>query len=256
NNLGSALFSLGDYSAARTIHEDGAHRSFEIGYQMGEGDHLDNIGGTAWAVGDYSLAIAQYRAALEIRDRMDDAWGVAISNSNLGGAYRAQGDPAKGLDLYRRALDIDREIGRRRGEAYDLHGIGLCQLDMGHYNLASEALGQAASIREELGEEHLANESHVACAVAMLRRGDEPAATSLVDRMLERENDSMFDGAVETTATLLRCVEVIAETEPDRATALRAFTSDRVAERAGRISDPDQRESYLRSVEAHRDSRT
>jgi hypothetical protein len=88
----------------------------------------------------------------------------------------------------------------------------------------------------------------------MLRRGDEATATSLVGRVLERERDTMFDGAVETTATLLRCVEVIEHTEPDRATALRAFTTERVAERAQRISDPSQRESYLRSVESHRDS--
>lgn len=252
NNLGSALFSMGDYSAARLIHEAGALRSQEIGYRLGEGDHLDNTGGTAWAVGDYELAIDRYSAALAIRERADDAWGIAISKGNLGATRRALGYPADGLGLYREALQIDQRIGRRRGEAYDLHGMGLCQLDLERYNLASEALAQAASIRAEIDEAHLANESNAAWAVAMLRRGDEQEALALVEAILEAEGPEPFEGAVETTASLLRCVEVLQISDPSRAAELRRHTAKRVRERSTRISDPTQRGSYLNGVRDHR----
>ncbi len=252
NNLGSALFALGDYSEARTMHEAGAARSADIGYLMGEGDHKDNAGGTAWAVGDYGVAMELYSAALAIRERMDDAWGIAISKGNLGATRRAMGYPDDALILYREALAIDRRIGRRRGEAYDLHGVGVCLLDLERYNLASEALGEAADLRTELGEHHLANESRAACATAMLRRGDVADAVALVDSVLEDEGDDMFEGAVETTVSLLRCIEVIDHVDPERATQLRRLTAERVAARAARISDPSHRRSYLESIEAHR----
>lgn len=254
NNLGSVLFAQGDYSAARKIHEEGATRSAEIGYRLGEGDHLDNTGGTAWAVGDYALALDRYSAALAIRERMRDAWGVAISKGNLGATQRALGQAAEGLALYREALEIDRRIGRRRGEAFDLHGMGLCYLDLGRNNLASESLAEAAGIRESLGEAHLANESHAACAVAMARRGDVAEAVELIETMLEAEGPSLFDGAVETTATLLRCVEVLEHVSADRAAQLRSVAADRVTARAERIGDPIQRNLYVSSVSAHREA--
>ena len=251
NNLGTVVFATGDYSAAREIHREGARRSREVGYRMGEGDHLDNMGGTAWAVGDLEMAEEYYSAALKIRAAMDDAWGVAISKGNLGLVHRAMGQPEEGLALYREALEIDRRIGRRRGEAYDRHGIGLCHLDLQRYNLATEAFGQAASVREELGERHLANESRVACAVAMKRRGDEESASELVSTVLQNEGDDFFAGAIETTASWLRCIEVLEESSPEVVGELRKRAREGVLERASRISDPTQRQTYLERVESH-----
>lgn len=251
NNLGTALFSIGDYSSAREIHRAGANLSGEIGYRMGEGDHLDNMGGTAWAVGDLDLALDYYSEALRIREKTNDAWGVAISKGNLGSTKRAMGDHEEAIDLYRQALEIDRSIGRPRGEAYDLHGLGLCHIDLEHFNLANEALREAARIREELGETHLANESHVACAITMLRAGDTDGAVEIVETVLASEGDSFFDGAVETTAARLRAIEVIEARSPERARALRETTAQGVVERAARISDAAQRQSYLERVASH-----
>lgn len=251
NNLGTAIFSMGDYARARVIHQEGADRSRDIGYRMGEGDHLDNMGGTAWAVGDLALALQYYSEALRIREGMNDAWGVAISKGNLGSTQRAMGNPDLALDLYRQALQIDQRIGRRRGEAYDLHGIGLCHLDLARYNLASESLRRSAAIREELGERHLANESHVACALAMQRGGDPTGATELVETVLADEGDEFFSGAVETTASRLRAVEVLEHGSPELAHSLKERTKEGVLERAKRISDPEQRRTYLEEVESH-----
>jgi tetratricopeptide (TPR) repeat protein len=256
NNLGTAIFSIGDYSAAREIHREGAERSRQVGYRMGEGDHLDNIGGTAWAVWDLKLAVEYYTAALEIREGMADRWGIAISKGNLGAAHRAMGDLHQGLALYREALEIDRRIGRRRGEAYDLHGIGLCQLGLGRNNLAAEALGQAAEIREELEEPHLANESRVAQAVALMRRGDTAEAAELVERALEEEGDHFFAASMETTATRMRCIEVLTAHSPALAEAVTKRARDDVQRRASRISDPDHRSAYLERAEAMFDEAT
>lgn len=252
NNLGSVLFATGDYSAARHIHEAGAERSRAIGYRMGEGDHLDNVGGTAWAVGDFELAIAHYTAALEIRELTGDAWGMAISKGNLGTTYRAKGDPERARTLCEEALAIDRKIGRRRGEAYDLHGLGLCHLDLGEFDRAVDLLDAAAAIRTELRERHLANESLVAAATARWRRGDVHAAATMIEGVLAEEAVDLFSGAVETTATLLRCIAVLESVDPDEAERLRATTVSLVAQRAARISDPEHRASYLAEVASHR----
>jgi class 3 adenylate cyclase/tetratricopeptide (TPR) repeat protein len=251
NNLGSAIISKGDYSKAREIHKEGAKRSREVGYRMGEGDHLDNLGGTAWAVGDLDLAVDYYTTALRIREGMGDLWGVAISKGNLGLARRALGEVHEGLALYREALEIDQRIGRRRGEAYDLHGIGLCQLDLGRNNLAAEALAGAARIRQELEEPHLANESQVAHAVAIMRRGDMAEAAELVQSALDDEGDDFFAACVETTATRLRCVEVLEAINPEIAAELRSRAKTDVVRRAGLISDPEDRRTYLEQVESH-----
>ena len=251
NNLGTAIFSIGDYSRAREIHREGAARSREIGYRMGEGDHLDNMGGTAWAVGDFDSALDYYSESLAIREGMEDAWGVAISKGNLGSTHRAMGNPELALELYSEALEIDDRIGRRRGVAYDYHGIGLCHLDMDHLDLAVESLEKSTAIRTELEEIHLANESKVAAAVARLRRGDQEAAKVAVEEALEEEGESFFEGAVETTAARLRAIEVMEAVDPDRADGLRDLTRQGVMARSERISDPDQRRSYLEDVTSH-----
>lgn len=218
---------------------------------MGEGDHLDNMGGTAWAVGDLDLALDLYGEALRIRQSMDDSWGMAISLGNLGATHRAKGDPAKALTVYREALEIDQRIGRKRGEAYDLHGIGLCHIDLGRYNLATESLKASAQLRESLGESHLANESHVACAQAMLRAGDTADALALVETTLEDEADDFFAAAVETTSSRLRAIEVLESTFPELADKLMQRTRAGVLERSRLISDSDQRLTYLQQVESH-----
>ena len=250
NNLGTAMFSLGDFSSAREIHSTGVDRSRQIGFRMGEGDHLDNMGGTAWAIGDYELATHLYGEALDLRREMDDAWGIAISLGNLGAEARSSGRPAEGLKYYEEALQIDREIGRRRGEAYDLHGIGLCHLALEQFDLAEAALTAAATIRLDLSEPHLANESRTACAVAMLRKGNTREATQLIEEVLQSEGDRFFAGAVETTATRLRSIEVVASTDPDHASTLIARTREDIERRAKRISDPDDRRSYIEETEA------
>lgn len=249
NNLGSALFALGDYSAAGDIHRNGAERSRSIGYLMGEGDHLDNLGGTHWAMWQLEEALGRYEAALAIRERISDDWGMAISTGNIGSTRRAMGDAEAGLALYRRALEIDQKMGRRRGEAYDLHGIGLCHLDLGRLNLAVEELARSAEIRSDLGEDHLAHESKAACALAMLRRGDTEQATELVNEVLEEEGDEFFAWAVETTASRLRCIEVLDVSDPGRARSLRQRTLQRVTERTEAISDPVQREQFLQRLQ-------
>jgi hypothetical protein len=153
--------------------------------------------------------------------------------------------------LYREALEIDQRIGRRRGEAYDLHGIGLCQLDLGRNNLAAEALAGAARIRQELEEPHLANESQVAHAVAIMRRGDMAEAAELVQSALDDEGDDFFAACVETTATRLRCVEVLEAINPEIAAELRSRAKTDVVRRAELISDPEDRRTYLEQVESH-----
>ena len=104
----------------------------------------------------------------------------------------------------------------------------------------------------ELGETHLANESKVACATAMARNGDGAAATKVVEEVLESEGDDPFAAAVETTSTLLRCIEVLEPTAPERAAELRARAAAMVERRSRLISDPKQRASYLAAVESHR----
>ncbi len=251
NNLGSALITSGDYAAARVIHSAGIRRSIEIGYRLAHSDHLDNRGGTAWAVGRYAAAKADYEAALAIRRRLHDAWGIAISLGNLGGVNRALGDLDLARAQYEEALAVDRSIGRRRGEAFSLHGLGLVHRDAGALSAARVALEQAVAVRTEIGERHLANESTVALADVLRRTGDITSAAALVDEAMRSEGSDRFGAAIETTAALLHCYHVLAETAPDRATELLATMAAAIQERSSRISDEEQRRSYLHDVPSH-----
>ena len=98
----------------------------------------------------------------------------------------------------------------------------------------------------------MANESSVAAAVGRLRRGERHDAAVIVEGALAEETGDLFAGAVETTATLLRCIEILESVDPDQAADLRRQTATLVAERASRISDPDHRASYLAEVASHR----
>ena len=78
---------------------------------------------------------------LDVRDR-------ALERLHL--AHRAAGDLPLALDYYQKARQIRQEIGDRRGEATDLHNIGLILAAMGNRAEARQSLTQATHLFEEI----------------------------------------------------------------------------------------------------------
>ena len=146
---------------------------------------------------------------------------------------------------------MDRSISRRRGEAYTYQGIGQLERDRGNLEASAEALGHAITIRQELHEVHLLNESKVTLADVLVRMGQTERATNLIEEAIASEGESNFSGAVETSAALLACYRVLRETQPERAARMLAVMHETLMDRASRISDEAQLEGYLHKVEAH-----
>ncbi len=184
NNLGSTYWELGRYADARSVHERSILVCRELGNKLGEGDNIDNLGGVAWVLGNYTLAIRQYRSALELRESIDDKWGVAISLSNLASAYRMQGAYEQALDYYHQSLLLYQLGGRKRSEAYVMHGEGEALLKLGRLDEAWARLQEALALRIEIGDRIRLLETYAALIRAALARNDLPQATAYCETMV------------------------------------------------------------------------
>lgn len=185
NNLGTALWSLERYLEARETHERALELCREIGHRRGEADNLDNLGGVAWVLGEYEEAISFYSRALELRRTLSDQWGISISLGNLGSAYRLWGKTEEALTFYQEALTFNQTLGRRRGEGYVWHGIGLARLEVGDFHAAVDALLTASAIRRELGEQQNFLESQAALLLVYVTMGQISNATTLLKTNLD-----------------------------------------------------------------------
>lgn len=247
NNMGSALWGLGDFSAAAEVHREGVERSRAIGYRMSEGDNLDNLGGAHWAVGHLDDAIVHYCEALELRRRSRDLWGVGISLSNLGTAYRSANRLDDAIESFREGIEIDVSIGRTRGEAYSQHGLGWALLEVGQPHEALAAFDRAMAIREELGDKVHILESRAGRARALARAGDTAAAGESARAIAGQLDEAFFSHATEPFRVVQTVLELLDNT--GLAADLTERATRELGVRADRISNPDDRASYLAAVE-------
>jgi tetratricopeptide (TPR) repeat protein len=150
NNLGIALFHLGEYTQARAYYEQSlARRDFDD--KQGRAQTLMNLGNIASNLGQYPEAIVYSEQALTLFRELEDQHGEADTLNNLGNISFHQGEYVQAREYYEQSFTITHNLGDRQGEARSLTNLGLVARNMGEPVRARRYYEQALVLFRELG---------------------------------------------------------------------------------------------------------
>ena len=253
NILGMAGVASGELSEAklRTMEAlDIARTADDVDAEM---TYLSNLGVALMALGSYEAASDCFAETLERAVASGDRFLEGTASVNLAWAETALGEWA---DARRRAsvgLELKRAQGQREAEAEALLWLGHALAGMGEFDEAERAYRDSAAIRAELGQTALGLEAEAGLLRVSLEREDLPAVRERMAPILEAlDADPGLEGAWEPLRIPLSVVEALRAIGDDRAEAVLEQAMTSLAERSAMISDPADRDQYLRAVPWHR----
>ena len=247
NSLGVAAQGRGDYRLSAAYFEESLAIANTIGDRMGAGTVLGNLGVQKTHLGQYVQARQFFEQSLQIARETDDQTGVNINLLNLGAILTYLAEYEKSLDLFAEALRGARETGDKPLEGYVLNGLGLALVWGGRAREAIAPLREAIALRDDLGQPHLAVESHGFLAEALAAEGDVAGAASEAGMVL----DFLVKGQLEEAEDLLRVLLAIYRALTAAGDERAAGVLDRAYRELQTLAaqlDPQARQVYLENV--------
>ena len=149
---GLLAYWLGDYPAARALHEECLAIWRQLGDQWGASASLNNLGMVARSQGDNASARTLYEDSLAIKRELGDQWGVGASLNNLGNLAADQGDFPASRPLHEESLAIWRKLGDRGSIATALENLGHVAYEQGDLASARALHVESLTMRRQLGD--------------------------------------------------------------------------------------------------------
>ncbi|MEM7334641.1 MAG: tetratricopeptide repeat protein [Chloroflexota bacterium] len=151
SNLGIVARYEGNYDEARRLNEEALGLRRQLSDQRAISISLNNLGNLALDQGDFSLARHHMEEALEIMRKIGDTGSIAITLNNLGNVLRDQHDYKIARKFYNEGLEINATLGNKWALAYLFEDIGCLEAMELQPERASQLIGAAALLREEIG---------------------------------------------------------------------------------------------------------
>ncbi len=176
NGAGNLAYNQGDYSTAKTLHEESLRIRRELGDSRAAAGSLNNLALIARRHGDYAVARALLDEALELNRALGNRSWEAINLNNLGSILTEQGDHAAARELQEASLSIFRELGNEWGEAMALCDLGQVAYNRGDIAASRVLYEESVALQESVGDRRvmaiaLTGLGNIAC-----RLGDHKAA--------------------------------------------------------------------------------
>jgi predicted ATPase len=150
--MGRLARQLGDYTQARTMHEQSLALFREIEDKFGIAREMDALGEIAHQLGDYSQALAMHTESLAIRFEINDKEGMAMSLNQLGILALDRGQYQHAGDLLEESLKLTREMGDKLYTAFSLNNLGFAAYHLSEYTRAIPLIEEALSLYRELND--------------------------------------------------------------------------------------------------------
>lgn len=203
-------------------------------------------------VGEYAQTRDCCLCALRLGERMNDAFNPTHFLDFLGLAYHYLGDDITALRYLQQTADLCKAAGDPRALAYALHWSGQVLLARGEYSNAADSYAQAVDIRLLHHQPHLALQSQAGLARVRIAQGRTAHALALVDPIVAQLAALRQQDVEDPSMLWLNCYWVLWANNDRRAEAVLVEAHDIVQERAGRISDPAMRRTFLHNIAVHR----
>jgi len=254
-HLGSAALGQGDCDAARTHYQQVVTVSHEIGDRWNEAPpHL--LSGLVYHhLGDHESARDQYEQYLRGCHEVGDRRGVPIALSQLGLLSHHVGDDETAREYAQEALQIVRQQGARLYEGAILICLGHALLGLGSLDEAAQTYGQSLDLLQASERPRFAMDALSGLARIRVAQGDLSQAQAHVEEILCYLEDHTLGTVCQLEEPLrihLTCYRVLQANGDSRAEDILEEAHTLLQERAAKISDEEERRSYLQNVAAHR----
>ena len=151
SNLGIVARYEGNYDVAQQLNEEALELRRQVTDQRAISISLNNLGNLALDQGDFAAAQRHMEEALEIMRKIGDTSSTAITLNNLGNVLRDQGEFKVARKFYNEGLEINATLGNKWALAYLFEDIGCLEALEDQPERASQLIGAASLLREEIG---------------------------------------------------------------------------------------------------------
>jgi predicted ATPase len=154
SGAGTLAFNHGDFTSARTYHEQSLSIMREIGDQEGIVNSLHSLGQVAQMCSDYASAKSFIEESLSLlyRHACYDRQSIAYRLTSLGNVASDQGDYASARAYLEQSLSVFRKIGNPRGIGFTLESLGNAASGQGDYSLARAYFEESLSVCREYSD--------------------------------------------------------------------------------------------------------
>lgn len=245
--LGMIQYVGGYYSDAAQYHSTAYALAHERGDTFQLGIHLTNKARVLHKLGKYEEALKNFEESLELKKRVGDRRGQTFNLIGIGQVATALEQFEKAEKSLQEALRISRDIRDNRGVSNALFSLGVMELERKNPNKALDYLKESYQLRAQLGLKSENIEDLSALARAYLDTNKHEEALKVSKMAVELFDQQQKVPGEEQEIYYNHFCVLSALDEPDAAEYLQK-TREMLYSQAENITDPDDREHFLRHV--------
>lgn len=151
NSIGETYVRLGDFKKASEYHQRAVDRVRDLNLPGFSGLFLRNVAGDYAQSHQLDEAVQTLTQALALSENSKDRRLKGFVTNDLGAIYFEEGDLKKARDYLGQALSVRRDIGDKRGVAETLMHLGITELDLKEYASALHDFDEAIGMAASIG---------------------------------------------------------------------------------------------------------
>jgi len=252
--LALASWSQGDYDGARRYSEPCLRVAREVGARQEEAFLLFCLSWVFESLGNYARSKEIADQALAMWRELGLPRGEGGMLAILGSIMHHLGDDETAREYCEQALRVGQDVGDAIVPPLALTKLGHALVGLGRLDEAADAYREALALHRELKEHYRANEPLAGLARTALAQGDRRQAQARVEEILSYLETRTLDGALEPLRVYLTCYRVLQANDDPRADRILEEAHLFLQQRAAKISDEEERRSYLENVVANRET--
>ncbi len=252
NLQGRIAVARGDYALGKAFFEKSLGLSQKIKDGKGQQRSLMLLGEACYHMGSYEKARICYEQALQDAAEMDLAYDLAEINTRMVLLEHAVGENEKARQFGLEAAKTLSKLNDPPLLAKNLTSLGHVFTELGEFDSAAAAYGNAIQIRQKLGQTNLLMETMAGSAQLDFKRGQFDSALDKVNEVIRGLGHQRWTSIEQPFRVYQTCFEVLENSEDPRATDIITKAHEELQQSAAAISDERLRDSFLHGVMEHR----
>jgi len=252
--LGSILSDQGDYDRGRAYLNQALHIHREIGARHGEAFSLYALSWSFGALGNYARAGHYCEESLRILRQTGHARGQGLALIGLSRISHELGDDETAWKYAQKAMRIGRDTAERAVQALALNELVNALMSLGRQAEAAHVYREALTMLREAGEYGQDNAVLMAdLARLCLAQEDPDGAQRYLEEVLSALEAHIPHFTTGPFRMYLACYRALHATGDPRAADILETAHRLLQARAAKISDSEERRSFLENVPHHRE---
>ncbi|WP_337870880.1 tetratricopeptide repeat protein [Meiothermus sp.] len=171
NSLGNTRRWTGRFAEAAAYFQQGLRLAEAVGNRQTTAFLLANLGGALWELGEHPAGWQTTQQAAQLAEELQHWPLFSGCLSNLAEMSYVQKDYARSSELRQRSLALRRELGNRRGEAFDTVMLGYNALRLGQPLEARQHFLEGLQIAQEVAAKPIQLDVLIGLAELELQQG-------------------------------------------------------------------------------------